>query len=269
MKLAHILPLSIIDTTPSAQTVHLALAPLVIRHHSYANFLRQKLRYGHTVIVDNPVHEDGPIDPVTWLSAIRSLRADKGTIIAVIPDVIDDDSTTVKQAITYAPMVRGLGAKLMAVPHGVENHDFFECARKLVTVPGVTHLGISLERRLKNDELAYERRFDRLAMIRRSEALDSVRIHLLGTSERAYELCEDSNFWSRADSTDTSKFAVFALRGIPQTPPAPLVATYPGRKELGGSMSYFDHVPKFRPYGKYNFTRNLALWNNYAERKNR
>ena len=266
MKLAHLLPVSIIDSTPPQQRVHLALAPLVFQYKEYERFLRKKLERGDTVIIDNPVHENETVIPEIWLNVVRSLRP----TVAVVPDAIDDALLTIKQARAYVPLLTGLGVTPMVVPHGTEQRDFFSCARELATIPGVGYFGVSLERRLNDDELACQRRLERVRWMKRSERLDHIKLHLLGVSEYATEFLRwpkaEVEVWSRASSADTSKFAVFALSGSPQVPPAPVTTPYPGRKIFGSAMDYFYHIPTFKPYGKHHLTRNLQLWCDYAER---
>src|SRR5271170_4803111 len=126
-----------------------------------------KLLRRDTVIIDNPVHENEPVDPIIWLSVVRKLRP----TIAVLPDVIDDDSMTIKQAKMYAPMVYGLGVKLMAVPHGDCVADFYSSIHELVRISGVTHIGLSLDRRL-DDEKAIEQRYQILRAIKLDQRLD-------------------------------------------------------------------------------------------------
>lgn len=265
MKLAHILPLSLVDCTPMNQTVHLAISTLIADNPAYLEFLLAKKERGHTIILDNPVHEDEFFMPETWLNAIRRLQP----TVAVLPDVIDDSDQTLYRAKALADAAISFGArKLMAVPHGIGQGDFFACALALAEVPGVEYLGISLERRFGDDEKALARRRERLDWVKRTEKLDSIKVHLLGSSERGHEFMPHED-WSRASSTDSSKFAVFALCGIPQLPPVPINARYPGRTALGGSMEYFRHERKFPTYGKWNLTRNLTLWINYAERDDR
>jgi hypothetical protein len=261
VKLANILPLQLIRQTPKNQTVHLALVPHVLYNLGYVAWLKDRMLSGHTVILDNPIHENIPIDIDQWYEAMKLLKP----TVAVIPDVIDDDGATVRNARIHAPYAASLGSKIMAVPHGTEQRDWRMCANYLRTIPGVSYLGISLERRLKDDELALERRYERLRYISRNVRFDDMNVHLLGTSEASSEFARDSREWYRATSTDTSKYAVFFLLGIPVSPPAPVRTPYPGREPLGGSLGYFDSNSHLTPLGKRRLKKNLTEWCAYAE----
>lgn len=263
MKLAHLLPISLIGATPANQSVHLTLAPLVTVYPRYANWLRRRMAHGDTVILDNPVHEDVEPNLDIWMQAMELLHP----TIAILPDVIDDDQQTVKNATRLAQEVRRhyWPVKLMAVPHGVEQLDWNNCARALGAINEIEWLGISLERRLKDDELAVARRYERLEFLRDNQRFDHLRVHLLGTSERASEFA-GGRVWRRADTTDSSKFAVFYLTNQPVEPPGPVAIPYPGRMPFGGSMEYFHATPQLPFLGKGRLTQNLAAWCNYAER---
>ena len=264
VKLAHLLPISLIGTTPANQSVHLTLAPLVMMYPRYTNWLRRRMINGDTVILDNPVHEDVEPNLDIWMQAMELLHP----TIAILPDVIDDDQQTVTNAVQLAKTVKrhwDQPVQLMAVPHGIEQADWNVCARALGAIPEIDWLGISLERRLKDDELAVARRFNRLKFIRETQNFDRIRVHLLGTSERSSEF-RGGHVWRRAESIDSSKFAVFYLTNQPVSPPGPVSIPYPGRAPFGGSMEYFHAIPKLPLLGKGRLTQNLAAWCTYAER---
>lgn len=263
MKLAHLLPISLYDATPANQSVHLTLAPLVSLYPRYTNWLRRRMDHGDTVILDNPVHEDVEPNIDIWVKAMELLHP----TIAILPDVIDDDQQTVTNAAVMAKTVRRRHwpVKLMAVPHGIEQSDWRDCARTLAAIPEIDWLGISLERRLKDDELAVARRYERLQFLRDNQRFDHLRVHLLGTSERASEFA-GGRVWRRAETSDSSKFAVFYLTNQPVEPPGPVSVPYPGRSPFGGSMEYFHAKPQLPTFGKGRLTQNLAAWCNYAER---
>lgn len=265
MKLAHILPVSLLDATPRNQQVHLALVPIVLKSMRYCSYYRNKLALGHTVILDNPVHENEEIDFSDWLTAIGLLRP----TIAILPDTIDDADKTVAHAETLAAVQQETypEVSLMAVPHGHSQADFYTCARKLARIPQVSYLGISLERRLNDDELALERRRARVNFIRTTNDFDHIKLHLLGTSENSTELVGDSHIWSRVSTADTSKFAVRYLSGIPAIPPGPTPNAYPGREPFGGGIGYFWSRPQLPLFGKRGLRNNLAAWCDYADRK--
>jgi hypothetical protein len=259
MRLAHLVPtayLPAIQYGPQFDT-HLALSRLVVRDPQYYSFYRDRVVRGHTVFLDNPVHEDAGVSLIEWLTAIDILQP----TVAILPDQIDAPEMTVqwaKRAITYLEE-RNLGkVTLMAVPHGESHEDWLDCAMQLVEIPKVRWIGISLERRLKDDPLACERRLFRLKLLQDKVKEKIVPIHFLGISEAASELNDPR---ARAVySADASKFAVWCLLGMPQQPPVPLTSPYPGRDKLGGSLEYFDYG------GNEDFamTANLARWCDYA-----
>lgn len=262
MKLAHIVPSSLLRTIPANQTTHLAISNLIVHDRKYREFYRRKSELGHTVILDNPVHEDGNVDPDVWRVATGLLRPS----VAVIPDVIDDPDLTIKNArILCETMKREYPyVKLMAVPHGYSQNEWYHCARALARIPQISYFGISLERRLRDDELALRRRRWRLETIQRGVEFDGIAVHLLGTSERAHEFAYPAAF-RRAISTDTSKFAVFHLCGIPVEPPALVATPYPGRGPFGGSNQYLTAKPTLPMFGVKRMRANLANWCTYAD----
>lgn len=266
MKLANIVPTSCLGAIPRNQTTHLALSNLILDNDTYFRFYRKQVQRGHTVILDNPVHEDTEIDPEDWLMAVAALKP----TITVVPDVIDDSDATVQNANKLALRAKEAhpGVKLMVVPHGFTQDDWYSCARSLFTVPGVDYFGISLERRLKDDSAALQRRVERLRKISLNESFDAISVHLLGTSEGGNEFAEPYRF-RRAVSCDSSKFAVFYLCGRPiePTPLGYITDPYPGREPFGGSMKYFEAEPSLPVGGLRRMRKNLALWCEFAERK--
>lgn len=260
MKLAHLVPTKLLAHTFNREAF-LCLSNLAVRDSFYAAFHRQQVQAGKLVILDNPVHEDEPINFEEWKIAIQIIRP---TVIN-LPDVIDDWEKTVSLAHTCAPSAYALSphSELMAVPHGVEHADFLACARQLTTVrPMIDWFGVSLERRLGNDQLAYERRIRRVRILQTEPGVNQRKVHLLGISEQAYEL--RSPIFRHVESADTSKFAVFALTGDPIFPPAPIAIAYPGRAALGGSTKYFDHEPE-AGFDTAVFFESLQAWSRYAE----
>jgi hypothetical protein len=264
--LAHIVPISLLDTIPDEQTTHLVLSELILTNKRYREFYLTKRHDGHRIILDNPVHEDRPVTPERWLEAVNIIAPQ----VAVMPDVIDSDVDTLASAeaalrlfSTYASGT----CELMAVPHGQTQLDWLQCAVKLASFPEIKWFGISLERRLQDDKLALYRRTERVQLMRtHSGSFGRIKLHLLGTSEAGLELGEDP-IWQRASSADSSKFAVFNMSGIPVSPPVPITTPYPGRAPFGGGYGYFfaGHPPRISRRG---MRKNLRLWTEYAQRGN-
>lgn len=266
MNLAHLVPISLLSVIPRQQTTHLALSNLVLENDAYYRFYAKKMRQGHHVILDNPVHENEEVDPEDWLLAVSALQPS----VTVIPDVIDDSDATVENAVKLARRVRESSPKtqLMVVPHGYSQDDWLACARALARIPDVTYFGISLERRLNNDAAALNRRARRLRMVTQEVGFDHLTVHLLGTSERGNEFAEPQRF-CRATSCDSSKFAVFFLcnRKVEPSSSGYIATPYPGRGPFGGSMEYFDAKPTLPVFGRHLMRKNLALWCDFAARK--
>lgn len=261
MKLAHLVPTALLPHTYH-NSAFLCLSNLIARDEFYAKFHRQQVAAGKLVILDNPVHENEPLNLEQWLLAVQLLRP---TVIN-LPDVIDDWEKTVSLARSCAPRAHALSpeSELMAVPHGVEHADFLACARQLAAIsePRIDWFGVSLERRLQDDRLAYERRIRRVRILQTEAGIAKRRIHLLGVSEQAYEL--RSPIFRDIYSADTSKFAVWALTGDPLFPPAPITVPYPGRAKLGGSLQYLDYLPP-DDFDTTVLFESLQAWSNYAE----
>lgn len=264
MKLAHIAPTSMLGHLPASQKAHLALSKLIVDNMQYARFYRNQVKRNALVILDSPVHENLTPNLGEWVTALGWLRPS----VAILPDIIDDAEGTVKSAIFAADQARHYpGIQLMGVPHGKDNAEFLDCAQELVHGVQVKWLGISLERRLENDVLAYQRRVERIRCLARDPVFAGVNIHLLGISEAARELREP--LFRRVTSADTSKFAVYYLSGNPAVPPSPLNKQYPGRAALGGSFEYFNwrpSLPSGSRLGEFQrgFLDNLSRWSDYA-----
>jgi hypothetical protein len=266
VKLAHITPISLLDTIPDEQHVHLVLSELVITVPRYCEFYLERRMRGDIVILDNPVHENHPVSIERWLEAIYAVTPD----IAVIPDVIDSRDETERLAVRalHEFSRRGfLDVELMAVPHGQEQTDWLDCALRLAKFgKPLNWFGVSLERRLNDDTLALERRRNRLQyLIDYPHIFDRIKLHLLGISESAAELGED-RIWRRATSADVSKFAVWNMLRTPVKPPPPVTIPYPGRQPFGGSYRYFfTGQPQW--VSRRKMRNNLREWNRYAERE--
>lgn len=265
MRLAHLLPVSLLEATPHDQRTHLVLSELVLSDIRYLQFYAAKLQRGDVVILDNPVHEDHKVTVQQWLEAIALLQP----TVAVIPDVIDSDLMTLDNA---REAVAKFGeyqlrsecqTELMAVPHGETQSDWFNCALSLSKISAVTWFGISLERRLNDDPLAVSRRRERVQMMTRHREFMRLKLHLLGLSEGIVEL-GGSFVWQRAESADVSKFAIWYLSGNPVYPPPPVTIPYPGRAELfGGSYEYF--TADCDGVDISDLRDDLTLWTDYAE----
>lgn len=265
MKLAHIVPISLLDCVPKNQRTHLAISELVLLEKRYRDFYANKLSAGHVVILDNPVHEDKPISLDRWLQAAYVLQP----TIAVIPDVIDSDAQTIRNAEAAISTMRKSGlmrTELMAVPHGETQLDWLYCAKRLAEYEEISWLGLSLERRLADDMYALTRRRERVQfLLDEPEIFGRMSLHLLGLSENCTELGDDK-IWRRASSVDTSKFAVWGMSDMYVGPPVPVPDPYPGRYSFGGSYGYFFTG---HPSGlsRRKFRNHLHRWSSYADRE--
>jgi hypothetical protein len=264
VKLAHITPIDLLEHTYES-SAFLCLSNLVCRYPKYAEFYRQMVVEGKLVILDNPVHENELRCVPDWISAAKMLQPS----VAIIPDVIDSVTETLYNASALRHMIREVSPKtrLMAVPHGVDNTQFLECAKALAVMrnPSIEWFGVSLERRLHDDALALQRRIKRVRILQSETGLRYRNIHLLGVSETAIEFTLP--VFDQVVSADTSKFAVWWLNGTPVGPPAPVGIPYPGRKSLGGSTGYFTSKvePRIQVITDRFLAENLSVWSAYAE----
>lgn len=267
MQLAHITPISLLDTIPVEQHTHLVLSELVRSNSRYSAFYRERAQNGDRIILDNPVHEDRPTKIEDWLDTIELIRPS----VAVIPDVIDSQLMTLDNAREAVSKFRQrgfekLGTELMAVPHADTQLGWLTCASDLARLGTISWFGISLERRLNDDGLALQRRRERVVMLSSfRERFAHIKLHLLGVSESGMELSDD-RVWQRAESADTSKFAVWNMLETPVVPPVPTTYSYPGRTPFGGSFDYFfaGHPPRV---SRRKMRNNLRTWNQYATRE--
>ncbi len=265
MKLAHIAPISLLNSLPANQRTHLVLSTLMLENLTYRRFYQLRKELGDTLILDNPVHENRGVTLEYWCAAVNLTRPS----VAVIPDVIDSMDRTLSNVEEGISAISGYeipDVQLMAVPHGHSQSDWLNCALSIAKYPEISWLGLSLERRLDNDDLALLRRRERVEMLReRPEVFDRLTLHLLGLSEGAIELGED-RVWSRAYSVDTSKFVVWNMTKAPVKPPAPIHEFYPGRYFLGGSYNYF-FAPSPEGTTLRKIRNNLTRWCTYADRE--
>jgi hypothetical protein len=258
MKLAHLVPTACLGLLPAEQQAHLALANLVIRNGEYRDYYAGQATQGKLVILDNPVHENVRPQIDEWRLACQIIKPQ----VAVLPDVIDSAYSTLKMAKWSLDAAPDVACEFMGVPHADDDDDYIACAEELVYL-GCTWIGISLDRKLNDDELAYLRRCRRITLLRDAFG-ETVKLHLLGISERGFEF---TNKYLQAvcASADTSKYAVWFLKGHPVIPPVPIMHRYPGRNALSSSMQYFDYRPVMSPETAELFKRNLTRWLKYAE----
>jgi hypothetical protein len=234
----------------------------------YTGYYRHQVRWGKLVILDNPVHEDVPNDLDRFLTAVFRLKPP----VVILPDIIDDIPGTIWSAQLSASRLQGeIGLsddpeyrpELMVVPHGFTTEEFIETAYSLVAIPGVRWIGITLERRLKDDPLALARRRERVLALTNDPRFNNTKFHLLGLSEQATELSDPA--FARVTSVDTSKFVVLSLTSPPVYPPAPIAIKYPGREGLGPRSEYFQwRKPTIWEAG--DLRNMLRAWSVYAER---
>jgi hypothetical protein len=263
MRLAHIAPISVLGFLPEQQSAHFCISRVVIQDSVYAKFYREQMRRGKHVILDNPVHENEPINFSEFFTAAEYLQP----TVAILPDVIDDHAATMANAKQLSEELRERcpGTQILAVPHAEEHDVFVENAAELLGLRGVSFLGLTLERRLNNDQLAYARRAYRLKRLLDDPRFSDVHIHYLGVSELGWEFVTSEA--RVVYSADTSKFAARCLLGQPAAPPAPVRTPYPGRIALGGSSEYFAYQPDAETFNYAGFTGNLTRWSAYAEGK--
>lgn len=260
MKLAHIVPVHYLPYVPLSQRTHLCLSNLIVDSPRYGRYFAAKAQDDDLVILDNPVHER--IDPniSTWIEAIRIVHP----TVAVLPDAIESPTMTIKLSRWAVDTVRaefGYPIQLMGVPHGDTDDDFVDCAHELVKL-GVNWIGVSLERRLNNDHLAYAVRCRRLAILHYlTKPKYGIKFHLLGVSEESREFTNPS-IQRMVTSADASKYAVWWLTGNPVRPPVPITEHYRGREAFGGSMEYMYYQGGVTA----DFGDNLSAWTAYAEK---
>lgn len=265
MKLAHIVPTSLLAATTECDAF-LCLSSLIVSNPKYAEFhARMAATPGKTVILDNPVHENGVLNLDHWVEAASLLQP----TVAIIPDVIDDWQETAAYAEKFRHLIREVApnTRLMGVPHGETHMDYMRCAIEMMQMrdPAIHWFGVSLERRLNDDALALQRRIRRVAMLQSEPSFAFRNIHLLGVSETAEEFTLPSLRGVR--TADTSKFAVWWLQGqgtIAPLPPVPIKQPYPGRRSLGGSTEYFNYRAK-TSFLAATLPAYLDAWSDYAK----
>lgn len=265
VRLAHITPVSLLSTVPKEQRTHLVLSELALSSIPYYAFYATRAKAGDFIILDNPVHEDQKVTVERWIDAVGLIHPD----VAVIPDVIDSALMTLdnaREAVSEFTKSKFEDIELMAVPHGETQEQWLRCARNLAKLDAVSWFGISLERRLEDDQHALLRRRERVRMmLNEPETFGRIKLHLLGVSERGDELGDDK-IWRRASSADTSKYVVWSMLGTPVRPPVPVNRDYPGRKPFGGGLEFF-YTDRPAVVSETRMRRNLRQWVNYAQRE--
>jgi len=139
-------PISLLESCATQGNYHLALSHLILDNEEYREFYQQQSWQGVLVGVDNGVVEQGKSLPVSMVAIAAGMVDAKEFIL---PDVLGDGQAS------YEATVKGLDAyqhlmivspnfKLIAVPHGSNVADWMMCYLRLLQVPEVNIIGVSM-----------------------------------------------------------------------------------------------------------------------------
>jgi hypothetical protein len=148
MKVCHIVPANYVGMCPQNSTMHLLIAPEVLKNKQYEEVYKEKSLKGDFIIMDNGAFEYGnafPLDDV--IKAAELVQAKE----LVLPDYYLEGATTVqrvkealdeysKKMYTY-PILQNLS--LMAVPQGKTIDEYILCFSELLQMHEVDTIGFS------------------------------------------------------------------------------------------------------------------------------
>lgn len=148
MRICVITPTPDLDRFATQGNAHLMLTHLIEPGNDYVKFYsgRKELK-----ILDNGLFEHGVAAPISEIITKAQL-VDADVVIA--PDVLFDPEGTLKNAEAFAQEIyiengrrRGRNQKtlrIMAVPQADNRKDYLWCYSKLVQIPGVSWIGLSI-----------------------------------------------------------------------------------------------------------------------------
>lgn len=141
MQIINIFPLGNISLEYT-QPMHMFLTHMVEKYPAYEAAARN---VGGYKILDNSLIElGGAVDLDRVLAAAEKIHADE----IILPDVFQDGPATVKavqDALQYLTKMwpkRNWPFKLMAVAHGKDVEEWYECYKELMTMPDIDVIGI-------------------------------------------------------------------------------------------------------------------------------
>jgi hypothetical protein len=232
MQLAIIPPVKALQPLCGDRHFHLILAHLLDVSPRYRQFYEaQRRKDNQFFVLDNGAFELGTSVPVERLLYwARKL----GPQEIVLPDTVASGEQTVlqaREAITYLQQALPYKAQYMAVPHGDTWEQYVGCLQQLISIDGVTTIGVVQE----SVDFFGKRSLvlDRLRTLRQDKT-----VHVLGNDEYCRELRLFPHAYDWVRSTDSAKPVVWAMAGVLFDPEFGVIddMTYPGR----GGPSYFQ-----------------------------
>jgi len=122
--------------------IEMALTHIVLSDEHYRKYFREARAAERFIILDNGLFELKEAMPIKdVIEAARMIGASE----LICRDVLYDGKATVEASLEFIRKVQesGLRARLMAVPQGKTDTEWFECAEALAKLPSVSCLGIS------------------------------------------------------------------------------------------------------------------------------
>lgn len=149
MKVAFICPTMYLSTAATKGDLHLVLAQHVLNNSAYCEFYRNEEKYK---ILDNGAFELG--HPMLVEDIVRASKM-IGAHEVVAPDVFRDGKKTLDAVRNFVCQVKTLmylhdqthnfDAKIMAVPHGKDFVDWFNCFQELYHDSSIDVIGIGYQ----------------------------------------------------------------------------------------------------------------------------
>jgi len=148
MKVCHIVPADYIEVCNQNSSMHLLIAPEVLKNKKYQETYKERSLKGGFIIMDNGAFEYGNAFPLyDVIKAAELVQAKE----LVLPDCYLDSAVTIKrvnQALSEllcnkytSPIVQSLS--LMAVPQGNTMESYVECFSELLRIYEIDTIGFS------------------------------------------------------------------------------------------------------------------------------
>jgi hypothetical protein len=131
MKIAHEVPLFMLEKSREFNTYDYALVHLFGKIKEYYQFFVDSLKQGREVIVDNSVFElDKAFDAkefVTWLQTIANDAGTDAGLWYIIPDVLDDCTQTINNVTSFVKKFPNIPGRAIGVAQGDTFYNLLKC----------------------------------------------------------------------------------------------------------------------------------------------
>ncbi len=200
-----------------ANNYHMVLAHRYLTDEKYRDFYLQARKVpASTIILDNGACElKASIESSELYQAIRSLRPD----YLVLPDVIDDGSSTTERSLKfldqYSDITSELGIKFMGVPQGLRENEWINSFDVFYTDDRIAMIGISNVAALNKIGKKDFTRVDAINVLQqKGYGFENKKVHILGMGDSGHMEIEALKCISFVEGIDTSAPVVHGYYGV-------------------------------------------------------